>query len=86
MAEEKARNIDIEEATKHITELMVIDNDHVTRRKIVVFAETYKLFSKTVNVSGADVVRAFEMKYGLDVSFDKEGNVVITKTKEVKPQ
>jgi len=85
MAEEKKENIDIEEAKKHVTELLVIDSEDATKRKIVVFAETYKLFSKTVRVSGADVVRAFEMKYGLDVSFDKEGEVVITKSSGVRP-
>jgi len=77
MIEEK--NIDIKEATKDITELVVIDSDHITKRKIISFIETYKLTSKIVSLSMTDVIRTFEMKYGLDINFDKEGKVVITK-------
>ena len=69
----------IEEATKDITELLVIDSEDATKRKIVSFVETYKLFSTTVRLSITDVVRTFEKKYGLSVSFDKEGKVVVTK-------
>ncbi len=79
MAEKE--NIDIEEAKKHITELVVIDSEDITRSKIVSFVETYKLFSKTVTLSLTDVIRAFEMKHSLDVSFDKEGEIVITEKK-----
>jgi len=77
MIEEK--NIDIKEATKDITELVVIDSDHITKRKIISFIETYKLTSKIVSLSMTDVIRTFEMKYDLDINFDKEGKVVITK-------
>jgi len=74
----------IEEATRDITELVVIDNEDVTKRKIISFIKTYKLFSMAISRPMVDVVCAFEMKYDLDVSFDKEGKVVITKSKEVK--
>ena len=82
MAEAKKENIDIEEAKKHITELLVIDSEDATKRKIVSFVETYKLFSTTVCLSITDVVRTFEKKYGLDISFDKEGQVVIAKKRD----
>ena len=81
MPEEK--NIDIKEATKDITELVVIDSDHATKAKVVGFAEKYKLGAREGRLSMLDIVHVFEMKYGLDISFDKEGKVVITK-KRVK--
>jgi len=69
----------IEEATRDIMELVVIDSDHITKRKIISFVEKYKLTSRITSISMTDMVRIFEMKYGLYVSFDKEGKVVITK-------
>ena len=77
MPEEK--NIDIKEATKDITELVVIDSDHATKGKIIGFIERYKLSSKIVSLSLTDVIRAFEMKYDFDINFDKEGKVVLAK-------
>lgn len=71
--------IDIEEATKDIIELLVIDKESTTRGKVGGFAGKYKLKSKDGTLSVMDAVNAFAWKYGLDIDFDKEGKVVITK-------
>ena len=74
MAEDKKL---IEEATKDITELLVIDKEDAIRGKINSFAERYKLNPGYHYSNIGDLVADFELKYNLSVKFDKEGKVVI---------
>ena len=71
--------IDIEEAQKDITELLVIDSEDVTRGKIGGFATRYELNPGYHYSDIGSIVADFEKKYNLNVKFDKEGKVIITK-------
>lgn len=71
--------VEIEEATKDVRELLVIDEENL-RSKINAFAAKYRL-NPGYHYAGdvGDVIKDFELKYNLKTTFDKDGEYVITK-------
>ena len=55
------------------------EEESVAKEKVMSFAVKYGLKSKDGSLSVLDTITALAIKYKIDIKFDKDGDVVITK-------
>jgi len=71
----------IKEAKEDIIKLLTCN-----KKDAMKFVEKYKLFFRRGEFSVFDAVNEFAWKYGIDISYDKKGNIIITKLAKLASQ